>query len=67
MKLSIKLLIILNILLLTDKFNNLKLQNFASRLKQANLVNKTDFDDKLTSFNKRITSNKTKYLEVKIV
>ena len=28
-------------------------------------MNKTDFYNKLTSFNRRITSNKTKYLEVK--
>ena len=27
-------------------------------------MKKTDFDNKLTSFNKRITSNKTKYLDV---
>ena len=27
-------------------------------------MNKTDFDDKLTSFNKRITSSKSKNLEV---
>ena len=27
-------------------------------------MNKTDFDNKLTSFDKRITSNKTTYLEV---
>ena len=38
---------------------------FAARLKQANLVTKTEFDNKLTSFNKRITSNKTKHLEVR--
>ena len=31
---------------------------------QADLVNKTDFDNKLTSFNRRITSNKTKHLEI---
>ena len=31
-----------------------------SRSKQAYLVNKTDFENKLTSCNKRITSNKTK-------
>ena len=37
---------------------------FAARLKQANLVTKTEFVNKLTSFNKRITSNKTKHLEV---
>ena len=27
-------------------------------------MTKTDFDKKLTSFNRKITSNKTKYLEV---
>ena len=27
-------------------------------------MSKTDFDKKLTSFNKRITSNKTKHIEV---
>ena len=27
-------------------------------------MNKTDFDNKLTSFNKRMNSNKTKHLEV---
>ena len=48
----------------TQEFNNLAAANFAARLKQVDLLNKTDFDDKLTSFNKRITSNKTKHLEV---
>ena len=38
--------------------------NFEARLKQADLVNKTDFDNKLTSFHKWITSNNTKHLEV---
>ena len=38
--------------------------NFAAILPQADLVNKTDFDNKLTSFNKRFTLNKTKHLEV---
>ena len=33
-------------------------------LKQANLVNKSDFGNKLISFNKKITSSKTKYLEI---
>ena len=33
-------------------------------LKQADLFNKTDFDNKLTSFNKQIISNKIKHLEV---
>ena len=48
----------------THEFNNLTAENFAARLKQADLVNKTDFDNKLTSFNRRITSNDTKHLEV---
>ena len=39
--------------------------NILPRFKQGNLENKTDFDNKLISFNKRITSNKTKHLEVK--
>ena len=33
-------------------------------MKQADLVTKTDFDNKRTSFNRKITSNETKYLEV---
>ena len=33
-------------------------------MKQANLVTKTDFNNKLTSYNRRITSNKIRYLEV---
>ena len=49
----------------TPEFNKLTPENFVERLKQANLVNKTDFDNKITNFNKRITSNKTKYLEVR--
>ena len=48
----------------TQEFNKSTTKNFAARLKQADLVNKTDFDNKLTIFNKRITSNKTKHLEV---
>ena len=48
----------------TSEFNKLTAENFTVRLKQANLVTKTDFDKKLPSFNKKITSNKTKYLEV---
>ena len=39
----------------TQEFNKLMTENFAARLKQADLVKKTDFDYKLTSFNKRIT------------
>ena len=42
----------------TQKFNMLTAENFAAKSKQANLVSKTKFD------NRKITSNKTKYLEV---
>ena len=52
-----------NILLLKN-LNKLTAENVAARLKQADLVNKTDFDNKLTRFNEQITSNKTKYIEV---
>ena len=48
----------------TQEFNKLTAENFAAKLKQADLVNKTDFDKKLTSFNRQITSNKAKHLEV---
>ena len=47
----------------TQELNKLTAENFAARLKQANLVNKTDIANKLTSFNRRITSNKTQNLE----
>ena len=40
----------------TPGFNKLTAESFA--------VNKTDFDNKLTSFNRKITSNKTKHVEV---
>ena len=49
----------------TPEFKKLTAENFGARLKPANLVSKTDFDDKLISFNRKITSNKTKYSEVK--
>ena len=39
----------------TEEFNKLTAENFAARLKQANLVSKTDFDNKLITFNKKIT------------
>ena len=41
----------------TQEFNKLTAENLEARLKQADLVNKTDFDNKLTNFNKRINSN----------
>ena len=48
----------------TPEFNKLAAESFAARLKQDDLVNKTDFDNKLTSFNRQIISNKTKHLQV---
>ena len=48
----------------TPEFNKLTTECFAARLKQADSVNKTDFDNKLKSFNKRIPSDKAKHLEV---
>ena len=59
MKLRIKFLIIT-----TLEFNKLTAENFAARFKQANLLSKADFDNKIIIFNKRIISNKTKHLEV---
>ena len=50
--------------IITQEFNKLASKYFAPRLKQDDLVNKTGFDDKLISFNKRIDSNKTKHIEV---
>ena len=35
----------------TSEFNKLTTQNFATRLSQANLVTRTDFDIKLTNLN----------------
>ena len=46
----------------TPEFNKLTAENFAARLNQADLVTKTDFDDKLKSHNHEINSNKTKHL-----
>ena len=37
---------------------------FNARLAQANLITKRDFDVKLSSLNRKITSNKTKHLLV---
>ena len=62
MRLRIKLLIILYIT--TQELDTLTTEKFAARLKQADLVNKTDFDNKLISWDRAITSNKTNYLEV---
>ena len=46
----------------TPEYNKLTAENFAARLVQTNLITKTDFYAKLLSFNRKNTSNKTKYL-----
>ena len=48
----------------SPEFNKLTTKNFAATLAQGNLVTKIDFDDKLTSLNRKITANKTKHLLV---
>ena len=50
--------------IITQGLNKLTAEYFAARSTQANLVTKTDFDNKLISCNRKITSNKTKRLEV---
>ena len=47
------------------EFNEVITENFAGRLKQANLETKTNFDDKLRSLNQKIDSNKTEHLVIK--
>ena len=44
--------------------NTLAASVFNTRLAQANLITKTDFDAKLSSLNRKITSNKSKHLLV---
>ena len=46
----------------TPEFNTLAADVFNARLAQANLITKTDFDAKLSSLNRKITSNKSKHL-----
>ena len=46
------------------EFNTLAASVFNTRLAQANLLTKTDFDDKLSSFNRKITAYKSKHLLV---
>ena len=45
----------------TQEFNKLTAANFTSRSTQ---VSKTDFDNNLINFNRKINSRKTNYLEV---
>ena len=53
----------INTLLLQNLISE-QAEHFAAILAQANLVTKTGFDAKLSSFNKKVTSNKTKHLIV---
>ena len=46
----------------TPEFNTLAASVFNARLAQANLVTKIDFVAKLSSLNRKITSNKSKHL-----
>ena len=59
------LIMIINIRITKQEFSKLTADNFKERVKPADLVSKFDVDNKLISFNRKITSNKTKYLEVK--
>ena len=45
----------------TSEFNTLAANVFNTRLTQANLITKIDFDTKLSSLNRKITANKTKH------
>ena len=45
----------------TSEFNTLAANVFNTRLAQANLMTKTDFDAKLSSLNRKITANKTRH------
>ena len=45
----------------TSEFNKLAADVFNVRLAQANLIAKLDFDAKLSSFNKKVTQNKTTF------
>ena len=48
----------------TPEFNTLAVDVFNARLARENLVTKTDFDAKLSSINRKTTSNKTKHVLV---
>ena len=48
----------------TSKFNTLATNLFNTKIAQANLITKTDFDAKLSSLNRKITQNKSKHLLV---
>ena len=42
----------------TPEFSKQTIENFAARLKQENLVTKTDFDDKLKNLTKKLLQTK---------
>ena len=44
------------------EINKLTADVFNARIAQANLITKTEFDSRLSSLNRKITSNKTKHL-----
>ena len=48
----------------TPEFNKQTAENCTARLAQTGLVTKTDFENKLSSLNRKITANKTKHLVV---
>ena len=48
----------------SPEFNTLAANVFNSRLAQANLITKTDFDAKVSSLNRKITSDKSEILLV---
>ena len=48
----------------TQERDRLTEKAFTARLAEVNLVNKTNFHNQLISFNRKITSGKTKYLKV---
>ena len=48
-----------------QELKKLTAEKTVARLKQANLVSKTDFDNKLISFNRKSASNKTAYFYLK--
>ena len=50
-------------LIATQKVYKLTIESFVARLKEATLVSKANFDNKLITSNERITSNETKDLE----
>ena len=50
--------------IITPEFSKLAAEAFDARLKQGNVVAKTEFDDELKSLNQKINSNKTKHLLV---